>query len=99
MSLVLKNKRLKDIIMIESHNDFDCNGGAFYDFLIKNGYNKKYKIIWLLKHPERKPKTLPENVECYPLFKPNIKKDYYNVVSKYFTADNTCLRKQNPKVK
>lgn len=96
MSLVLKNKRLKDIIMIESHNDFDCNGGAFYDFLIKNGYNKKYKIIWLLKHPERKPKTLPENVECYPLFKPNIKKDYYNVVSKYFTADNTCLRKQNP---
>lgn len=96
MSLVLKNKSLKDIIMIESHNDFDCNGGAFYDFLIKNGYNKKYKIIWLLKHPERKPKSLPENVECYPLFKPSIKKDYYNVVAKYFTADNTCLRKQNP---
>lgn len=87
MSLALKNKKLKDFIIIESHNDFDCNGGAFYNFLIQNGYNKKYRIIWLLKHPERKPKVLPENVECYPLFKPSIKKDYYNVIGKYFTSD------------
>ena len=31
----LKNKKLKNIIMIESHNDFDTNGGAFYNYLIK----------------------------------------------------------------
>ena len=26
-----KHKNLNDVIMIESHNDFDCNGGAFYN--------------------------------------------------------------------
>ena len=31
MLLVTKNVALKDTIMIESHNDFDCNGGAFYN--------------------------------------------------------------------
>ena len=30
--LFLKNKKLKNIIIIESHNDFDANGGAFYDY-------------------------------------------------------------------
>ena len=44
-----KHKNLNDVIMIESHNDFDCNGGAFYNYLIKNGYNKKYKIVWLVR--------------------------------------------------
>ena len=39
------NKELLKAIVIESHNDFDCNGGALYDYLIQNGYNKKYKII------------------------------------------------------
>ena len=53
--------RLKDIIVLESHNDFDSNGGAFYDYLIKNGYNKKYKIVWMLKNP--KPKNLPGTCE------------------------------------
>lgn len=37
----LRNKPLKNIIVIESHNDFDSNGGAFYNYLIENGYNKK----------------------------------------------------------
>ena len=31
-----KHKNLNDVIMIESHNDFDCNGGAFYNYLIRN---------------------------------------------------------------
>lgn len=89
----LKNKPLQNIIIIESHNDFDCNGGAFYEYLIRNGYNKKYKIVWLLKHPELKPNDLPENVVCVPLFKPNIMKDYYICRAKIFTADNTVTDK------
>ena len=34
-----KNAKLTDTIILESHNDFDCNGGAFYDYLIREGYN------------------------------------------------------------
>ena len=55
------NNPLEYIIIIESHNDFDSNGGAFFDYLIKNGYNKKYKIIWFLRN--KCPKNLPENVK------------------------------------
>lgn len=99
MKPFLKNKPLQDIIMIESHNDFDCNGGAFYDYLIQNGYNKKYKIVWLMKHPEVIPRDLPENVEWVPLHKPSFKKDYYIWIAKYFTADNTVTNKKRKEQK
>ena len=42
LMVFLKNRPIEDVIVIASHNDFDCNGGAFYDYLIKNNYNKKY---------------------------------------------------------
>lgn len=89
--IFLKNKPLKNIIMIESHNDFDCNGGAFYEYLINNGYNRKYKIVWFIKN--EKPAQLPENVDTVPLYKPSIKRAYYVNMAKYFTADNTTVNK------
>lgn len=90
MKPFFKNKSLQDIIMIESHNDFDSNGGAFYDYLIKHGYNKKYRIIWLLKNPDKRPNNLPENVDWVSLLKPSVKKNYYYWIAKYFTADNNA---------
>lgn len=87
----LKHKPLKDIICIESHNDFDCNGGPFYEYLIKNGYNKKYKIVWYLKNPYHK--SLPNNVDKVYLSKPSIKKSYYKYMAKYFISDNNCEAK------
>lgn len=91
IKLLVKNKELENIIIIESHNDFDCNGGAFYNYLIDNGFNKKYKIVWLLKN--NKPNNLPENVECFFLHKPNLKKNYYICRAKYLLFDNTIIDK------
>lgn len=91
MFLVTKNIKLKDTIMIESHNDFDCNGGAFYNYLIKNGYNRKYKIVWLVR--KKVTDDLPENVETVPLYGPNLRKAYYVCTSKYFTFDCENVRK------
>ena len=82
---ITKNKKLKNIIVIESHNDFDCNGGAFYSYLIKNNYNKKYKIVWLVRKKYKD--KLPENVECVQLYKPSLKKAYYMCMSKVFSYD------------
>ena len=93
----VRGKPLQNAIVIESHNDFDCNGGAFYDYLIKNGYNRKYKIVWLLKHPEKKPTKLPDNVECYPLYAPSVKKDFRICSAKFLLADNVVTRKQREK--
>lgn len=86
-----KNKKLKNIIVIESHNDFDCNGGAFYNYLIKNNYNKKYKIVWLVRKKYKD--KLPENVECVQLYKPSLKKAYYMCMSKFFSYDCDVMPK------
>lgn len=86
-----KHKKLNNVIMIESHDDFDCNGGAFYSYLIKNGYNKKYKIIWLIRKKIKS--KLPINVETVPLLGPSLKKAYYVCTSKYFTYDCEGVKK------
>lgn len=88
----LSKKQLKNLIMIESHNDFDCNGGAFYDYLIKEGYNRNYKIVWMLKHIS--PQKLPANVKTVPVFRPSIRKNYYLCVAKYILSDCNIPKKR-----
>ena len=92
MYLFTKKTELKNVIMIESHNDFDCNGGAFYNFLIKNGYNRKYKIVWIIR--KKRNKSLPQNVTTVPLYGPSIRKAYYVCTSKFFTYDCENVTKQ-----
>ena len=91
LNIFYKNKELINAIVIESHNDFDCNGGAFYNYLIANDYNKKYKIIWLLKH--KSSLELPNNVLTFQLYSPSIRKAYYVCRAKYFTADCVITNK------
>lgn len=83
------NKPLKDIIIIESHNDFDSNGGAFYDFLIRNNLNEKYKIVWFLRN--KCPKNLPNNVEGYRYNRPSIKRVYYYCIAKYILCEHFII--------
>ncbi len=83
---------LKNVIIIESHNDFDCNGGAFYQFLLDNGINKQYRIVWLLRN--RKPKDLPPNVICFDFFKPNLKKEYYCCLARFILNDDKFIEKR-----
>lgn len=90
----VKGKPLHDTIVIESHNDFDCNGGAFYDYLLKEGYNRRYKIVWLLKN--KKPGKLPRNVKAVPLYGPSIRKSYYICTAKYLLSDNVITDKNRP---
>ena len=86
-----KHFRLHNTIVIESHNDFDCNGGALYEYLISKGYNKKYKIIWLLKRKTNR--NLPKNVKGYLIDKPSFVKAFHLCTAKYFTADNIVVPK------
>lgn len=90
----VKNKPLEDMIVIESHDDFDSNGGALYDFLVREGYDRRYKIVWLLKHP--RPEKLPKSVETYWLRRPSLKKMYRICTAKYLTADNELVEKARP---
>lgn len=91
------NIPLKDTIIIESHNDFDVNGGAFYQYLIDNHYNDKYKIVWLIKN--KIPRKLPKNVLCYAMFRPSFRKTYHICTAKYITYDDIPIQKMRQEQK
>jgi SAM-dependent methyltransferase len=92
-----KNALLRDTLVLESHNDFDCNGGAFYDYLIENGYNERYRIVWLIKH--KKPCHLPKNVQCFNIFRPSLRKTYHICTAKYLSCDDVITEKVRPEQK
>ena len=83
---------LKDVIIIESHNDFDCNGGAFYQYLLSRGLNRKYRIVWLIRN--KKPEELPENVICLDYDKPILRKEYYCCVARFLLNDDKFTEKR-----
>jgi CDP-glycerol glycerophosphotransferase (TagB/SpsB family) len=88
------NKNLSKIIVLESHNDFDSNGGAFYEYLIKNNYNKKYKIVWFLWNDKSRHDSLPTNVEAIPFYKFSIKRNYYMCTARYLIGDDSSTLKK-----
>ena len=55
-------KVIDNRILFETRTDFEGEGKIFYDYLIKQGYNKKYEIIWLVKNPKKYKKYARENV-------------------------------------
>ena len=89
--LFTKKKPLLDIIVIKSHNDFDCNGGAFYNYLIKNQYNEKYKIVWRLEH--KNIMKLPYNVCAVNDCRPSIRRAFYLCRATYLLCDSGVLEK------
>ncbi|MFZ2538907.1 MAG: CDP-glycerol glycerophosphotransferase family protein [Oscillospiraceae bacterium] len=42
----------KNKIVFESEPDFCDNSRCLYDYMIKNKYNEKYKMIWCVKNPK-----------------------------------------------
>ncbi len=55
-------KVVENRILFETKNDFSGEGRIFYEYLVKNGYNRKYEIIWLVRNPEKLKKYETENV-------------------------------------
>lgn len=94
MKKIYLKKPLKDIIIIESHNDFDNHGGAFYDYLIKKGYNKKYKIVWFLRN--QCSRELPKNVVCVRYNRVSIMRWYYHCLAKYIICGHLMIESLRP---
>lgn len=80
---------IEDIIIIESHNDFDSNGGAFYNYLLDNGYNKRHKIVWFLRN--KAPKNLPKNVYGYRYNRLSVKRVYFHCVAKIILCEHYVI--------
>lgn len=58
------NKVIKvgNTLFFETEGDFCDNGRAFYEFLIDNGYNNRYKIVWKVSDAKRFKKFQCKNV-------------------------------------
>lgn len=94
MKKLTRSAPLTDTIVLESHNDFDSNGGAFYAYLIENRYNEHFRIVWLLRH--KKPRKLPTNVRAYGLFRPSLGKAYALCTARYISSDHVIQEKVRP---
>jgi len=40
--------KIKNVLVFESHADYGDNSRAIFDYLVDNGYNKKYKLYWFV---------------------------------------------------
>ena len=70
-------------IILESEGDYSDNILAFYKYMIKNNYNDKYKLIWIVHEPKKYKKE--KNVVFVSRYgsKIKIKFYYYLAVSKF----------------
>ena len=64
-------KMVENRILFETNDDFTDNGRALFDYLVKQGYNKKYEIVWLVHEPGKYKKYETENVKFVRNFKKN----------------------------
>lgn len=55
-------------IIFESHPDFTCNSYALYQHMLERGVNKKYKLTWLVREPEKYTADAEQNLDYLPLF-------------------------------
>lgn len=92
--LLLGRRPLKNTIIVESHNDFDSNGGALYDYLVRNGYNEKYTIVWMLRNPA--PRELPHNVKAYQMSKLSLARIYHRCTAKWILCSHVMLESLRP---
>lgn len=74
-----------------SHNDFDSNCFAFYNYLVENGYNKKYKIVWQLRN--KLDRKLPKNVTSVLYNERSFKRKWYFNTAKFILSDGNALEK------
>lgn len=55
-------------IIFESHPDFTCNSYALYQYMLRQGVNKKYKLTWLVREPDKYTADPTKNLDYLPLF-------------------------------
>ena len=79
----------KNYIVLESEGDFWDNARAFYEYLIDNSYNNKYRIIWIVHEPNLYPRR--KNVVFVSRHSLGI-----NLKADYFIARTSCFLFTHP---
>lgn len=64
---VIRHLPIQDVMIFESHSDFCDNSRTLFDYMISQGFNQKYRMIWLVEHPEQFKEMKIPNVEFIDL--------------------------------
>ncbi len=80
-------------VAFDSLNGMDCNSGAVYDYMIRNGYNKKYKIIWIVDDKKKYKHIKIRNVSFISRGNLNIIDRLKLKMTKYLIWDNIPIYK------
>lgn len=102
---VLSVFKIKNVIVFESNADYSDNSRAFYEYLIENKYNNKYKIYWFVNNQKDFKDRECKNVKFLTMWKNGTKKSflqwikYFHIVknAKYLISSNRQLHKLNNK--
>lgn len=89
--IMFSHLKLQNVIIFASHNDFDMNAGALYEYVLASGQNRKYKLIWFVEHMQNK--LLPEGVKQIPIRGICFRRYYWNSVAKWIFYDDTQVLK------
>lgn len=75
-----------NVILFESLNDYDGNSGAVYQYLVQNGYHKKFRMVWAARDLSR----IPDDGCCDKIvcLGKSIKNLYYENRAKIVFFDN-----------
>lgn len=80
--------KIKNIIIFESHIDYSDNSRSFYEYLIKNGYNKKYKIYWFVNDASKFKNRKAKNVKFVTMWHHDTKRTPLQWIKYFWIAKN-----------
>lgn len=89
--------KVRNAIIFASHNDFDMNSGALYDYLQSKPESNNIKMIWFVEHMRKM--KLPANTIQVPIKGLSIKRYYWNSVARFIFFDDTNVYKRRKEQK
>lgn len=88
---VFSTLKIQNVIIFASHNDFDMNSGALYEYILSHDKERKYRLVWFVEHMQNI--ELPQGVFQVPINGINIRRYYWNSIAKYIFYDDTDVHK------
>ncbi len=97
--------KIKNVIIFESHADYSDSSRTFSEYLVENGYNKKYKIYWFVNDASKYKDRECYNVKFLTMWRNKTHKSlsqwicYFWIVknAKYLIFSNRTLTRINRK--
>lgn len=97
--------KIKNIIFFESNADYSDNTRAFYEYLIKQKYNEKYKMYWLVNDGKKFKDRECKNVKFITMWHNTTKRTFFQWIkyfwlvknARYLISSNRALLKLNKK--